>query len=438
VKENRKFASSKRAGGLPAPWDRSSGPYLCLWALLLLLSGCASMARLDSVPPALQSTAQPLGIPGLRIYPERNSDSSAPRRLPVAWSTPSIERSGDATHTAGYGDMLAISAGGDGGAFAAGILTGWSQTGTRPTFAVVTGVSAGALIAPFAYLGPKYDHVLRDVTLGPDEFFHKRGLIAGLLGDAFAGSEPLQQLLATYVTPEVMRDIAREYRRGRDLYIMTTNLDAGTPVIWNMGAIAASDAPGSLALFRQVMLASASVPAAVSPVLIKVTADGHTYQELHVDGGVVHQVFLYPFQGTPWDSRTVQQPAHPPRAFLIMNTDIEMKWSPTPLRALKIGSRALDTMVQVEARNDIDDIFAALRRQGVAMNLAYVHSDFHCPHPHAFDHHYMSALFSYGERMALTEHPWRDAPPDMEESPARSAAKPTLATANRPPSPAAR
>ena len=333
--------------------DRLSGRFhlrLLPCITLLALAACTTTTRLAAVPSELQDEARPDGVPGVRFYPQQFSDPSAHLQgftlqpastggseIPVSWDT-----------NVGC-DLLAISAGGDRGAFAAGLLNGWSQTGTRPRFRVVTGVSVGALIAPFAFLGPRYDHVLREVTLsaGPGRFFRRRSPISGLLSDGFASSEPLKQLLTTYVTAEVLKEIANEYRHGRGLYIMTTDLDAGIPVIWNMGAIAASDSSDALALFRQVMRASAAIPVAVSPVLIDVTAAGRHFQELHVDGSVVHQVFLYPYSA-PLSAPAVRHAGPSCRAFIIMNTQFDSDRSPTPRRTLSIGERTLQTLTRVE------------------------------------------------------------------------------------------
>jgi len=397
--------------------DRALRQHLLLPALVLLLSACASVPRLDAVPSSLKAAAHPLGTPGLRVYPERvnepvvDAGSQLDRRL-----LSRVTDTGDALGSEAPRDLLAISAGGDGGAFAAGLLTGWSQAGTRPRFAVVTGVSVGALIAPFAFLGPRYDHVLHEVALstGPDKLFRNRGLIVGLLGDGLSSSAPLEGLVARYVTREMLEQVAREYRSGRDLFIMTTDLDAGEPVIWNMGAIAASDAAGSLALFRQVMLASASVPAVVSPVLIDVAAGGQHFRELHVDGGVSHQVFLYdPGVRSP-AFRVRQQPR---RAFIIMNMRLETESFATPRRTLRIASRAIDMMIQAEAKSDIESMSDALGPLGVELRLAHIGSDFKFPHQRDFDSSYMRELFFYGVKLAASEHAWQAAPAPAQPPP---------------------
>jgi len=254
------------------------------------------------------------------------------------------------------------------------------------------------------------------LSAGPESFFHRRSFLSGLLGDGFASSEPLERVLATYVTAAVLREIAGEYRHGRDLYIMTTDLDAGVPVIWNMGAIAASDSPDALMLFRQVMRASTAIPVAVAPILISVTAGGRHFQELHVDGSVTHQVFLDPFSLPQLRVSNVQASAPSCRAFIIINSQMGLSRSTTPRRALRIGERSIQTLVQVEASNDIASIFTALQRQDIQFNLAYIDSDFQALHPHDFDPSYMRALFSYAQRLGSGAYLWRAAPPPAQPS----------------------
>lgn len=395
----------------------------CL-ALVLVLSACVSLERPDAVPTPLLEEAQPLGIPGLRMYPERLPGAAAAQLDQPMRRMASVTAVREPPpQEADPLDLLAISAGGDGGAFAAGLLTGWSKAGTRPRFAVVTGVSAGALVAPFAFLGPRYDPVLREIVLSlrPEKVFRQRSVIAGLLGDGFSSSAPLERLLTRYITPEVLSDIAREYRSGRDLLIMTTDLDAATPVIWNMGAIAASDAPDSLALFLKVILASVSIPTAVSPVLIDVAAGERHFRELHVDGGVSHQVFL----------PAPELCAQGCRAYVIMNARLETQRATTPRRILRIGWRAVETMIQAEAHNDLEHIQAALEPAGAAMQVAYMQPDFKAPHPRAFDSAYMQSLFAYGVQLASGGQAWH-AVPAQAPPPSLQRLNPALATLHAP------
>ena len=193
-------------------------------------------------------------------------------------------------------NYLAVSGGGDNGAFGAGLMNGWTETGTRPEFKMVTGVSTGALIAPFAFLGSDYDATLREVytTMTPEKVYRARGFSAALYDDAMADTTPLSQVIAGYADQKMFDAIAREYQKGRLLMIGTTDLDAQRPVIWNIGALAASGHPGALDLFRKILRASAAIPGAFQPVLIDVEIDGRKYQEMHVDGGAIAQLFLYP------------------------------------------------------------------------------------------------------------------------------------------------
>ncbi len=191
---------------------------------------------------------------------------------------------------------LAVSGGGDNGAFGAGLMNGWTETGTRPEFKMVTGVSTGALIAPFAFLGPDYDAALREVytTMTPEKVYRARGLSAALFDDAMADTSPLAAMIARYADQKMLDAIAREYQKGRLLMIGTTDLDAQRPVIWNIGAHRGQRPPGALDLFRKILRASAAIPGAFQPVLIDVEIDGRKYQEMHVDGGAIAQLFLYP------------------------------------------------------------------------------------------------------------------------------------------------
>jgi predicted acylesterase/phospholipase RssA len=186
--------------------------------------------------------------------------------------------------------FLAVSGGGDNGAFGAGLLNGWTETGTRPEFKLVTGVSTGALIAPFAFLGPDHDGTLKRfyTTLAPSDILEMRSLLAAITSDALADNAPLWQLVENVVDQALLDAIAAEYNdKGRLLLVATVDLDARQSVLWNMTKIAASDDPKALELFRSVMIASAAIPGTFPPVMIDVELDGQAYQEMHVDGGTM-------------------------------------------------------------------------------------------------------------------------------------------------------
>src|SRR4029077_9924709 len=198
---------------------------------------------------------------------------------------------------------------------------------TRPEFKLVSGVSTGSLIAPFAFLGSAYDPQLRAVytAVQPPDIFEKRSLLTAVFHESFADTTPLYRLISRYVDEAMMAAIAREYSKGRLLLIGTTNVDVQRPVIWNIGAIAASGKPGAIELFRKILLASAAVPGLFPPVLIDVEAGGQRFQEMHVDGGAVSQMFLSPPSvGLQANVKAISRERH---AFLIRNSRLDPDWA---------------------------------------------------------------------------------------------------------------
>jgi predicted acylesterase/phospholipase RssA len=386
----------------------------------VLLQACSALPRLDPVPPAQTELAQIAGIPDARYWLDRDlgpfirsviGDNQRERDA--------LAQSGRAADPLPPINFLAISGGGDAGAFAAGILSGWTARGDRPAFKVVTGISAGALIAPFAFLGPQYDEVIVNVAtaIGPNDVFHQRNVLVGLAKDGMADSEPLARIVAKYVTPEILAAVAREFAKGRVLEIGTTDLDAGRPVTWNMGAIAASKEPGALELFRKIMIASTSIPGAVSPVMFDVVAGGKHFQEMHVDGGVITQVFTYPPSTVMELLRATGKPLDRDlRIFVIRNGKLEPEWSATERRTLSIGGRAINALVQMQGTNDLYRIYTTAKRDGADFNLAYIGSDFTYPHPHQFDTDYMKHLYAYAYSLGATGNAWHKAPPNESPS----------------------
>ena len=378
-------------------------------AIAATLQACGTVARLDAVPADLVDRATTPGIPdsrywlGADIGPFIKGVIDDNRRELEA-----LSKAGLSTDPMPPAYVLAISGGGDNGSFGAGLLAGWTVHGDRPQFRVVTGISAGGLIAPFAYLGPAYDPVLRDVavSVGEDDVFRSRGLITGLSSDGMADSEPLARLVAQHVTPQVLAAVAAEYEKGRALVIGTTDLDSGRAVSWNMGAIAASRAPGALELFRKVMVASASIPGAVSPVMIDVEVDGKRYQEMHVDGGVINQVFTYPSNAFALQQIHGRPFGREIRVYAIRNGKLAPEWSPTPRQTLSIGGRAFSLLMQRQGIGDIEQIYRTARQDNADFNLAYIGSDFAPGEHREFDRAYMSRLFNYAYQLGAKGYPW--------------------------------
>jgi hypothetical protein len=404
-----KLQSRIIAGRVPLRWVTTA------LVVVLALQSCGSLPRRDAVPHELTETDTPLGVPDARFW----MDGDLSPMIKDVVREGDRERS-ELTATGKLTDqlppayLLALSGGSDGGAFGAGLPVGWSGQGTRPEFKLVTGISAGALIAPFAFLGPKYDDVLHSVStsVGPKDFFRKRGMLPGILSDGIADSAPLARLIAKYVTPEVLAAVAREYEKGRFLLIGTTDLDAGRAVMWNMGAIATSNSPGAIDLFRKVMLASSSIPGVISPVMIDVDIDRKPFQEMHVDGGAITQVFLYPRQMFAATRAATGMPfARERHAYLIRNGQLESQWAKTKRRTLNIGDRAISTLIQTQGVNDLDRIYLTAQQDGVDFNLAFIGPDFAYPHKEAFATDYMRRLYDYAYQLSVKGYPWSKSMP---------------------------
>jgi predicted acylesterase/phospholipase RssA len=374
------------------------------------LAGCSTPQRLPAVPSASALQAgESLGP--IRFLVSRESDSFA------AEARDSLSREQAWLASQGKGGelppayYLAISGGGDNGAYGAGFLNGWTASGTRPEFKVVTGISTGALIAPFAFIGPKYDYVLQKVytTTAQKDIFKKRGIKSLLWGDAAADTTPLANIIAAHVTPEFLTEVAAEYAKGRVLLIGTTNLDSMEPVIWNMGAIASSNSPRSVSLFRSILLASASIPGAFPPVMIDVNVNGTPYQEMHVDGGTIAQVFLYP--------PSFSTAGAPPRKrvlYIIRNARMDADWASTERRTMTIAMRAIDSLTRTQGIGDLYRIYTTTNRDGIDFNLTYIPATFNTPHTEQFDTNYMRQLYDVGLKAASAGYQWQKYPPGLD------------------------
>ena len=383
---------------------------LAIVALLVVLTGCAGVPERQPLPPEHVLAAAIPGVANARFWADE-------------WPTFSMERFDTFTdadfrenYSRIYGkphNYLAVSGGGANGAFGAGLLLGWSATGTRPEFTMVTGVSTGALTAPFAFLGEAYDDELKTVytTTKTSDIVKKRNLISVVFSDSVADTTPLKMLIEKYIGTEMVDAIAREYRKGRRLFIGTVNLDAGRSVIWDIGAIAASDYPHKMKLIHDVLRASAAIPVAFSPVLIPVVAEGQQYDELHVDGGAGSQVFVYP-AAVDWRSITQKLRVQgEPRVYVIRNSFLDPDYQGIRRNVIPIASRTIDSLIRTQGIGDLYQIYALCRRDGNDFNLAYIPSDFTEKPTEAFDPVYMNKLMDRGYQMALDGYPWEKAPP---------------------------
>lgn len=369
-------------------------------SLVLMLGACASGAR-SSFDVQDREGARPMGLISAPDHPIRVYLDAEDR----AEIFQKGFRDGMPVGADGRLDFIALSGGGSNGAFTAGLMKGWSETGERPDFEVVTGVSTGALAAPFVFLGSDYDDELAEAYTGGAAagLLQSRGFSA-LVGSGIYRSEPLKELVARYVDEDMLRAIAAEYAKGRLLLVATTDLDSQRGVSWDMGAIASQGTPQALDLFRNVLVASASIPGAFPPVLIQSTHDDLEFEEMHVDGGVTT-----PFLAVPealWSFREPSQTLRGARFYVVVNGRTNPSFDITRDTPQGVLARSLDILLRASLittlagnaafadRNDLFFRFAALPDDSEASSLD-------------FSVESMSKVYEVGRQGAISGDAWR-------------------------------
>jgi predicted acylesterase/phospholipase RssA len=322
------------------------------------------------------------GMPGARFWADSISDFE--QALPQ-----------------GSGPWLILSEGGADGAYGAGVLSGWTKEGSRPAFSVVTGASTGALIAPYAFLGADYDDRLHQqyTTVTAADIFELNETPESMFDDW-----PLVSLIAKIVTPEMLHSVAEEHQRGRRLFVATTNLDAARPVIWNMGVIAAQSGEPGLHLFRQVLLASASIPGMFQPVMIDVQANGQHFQEMHADGGATAPFYVAP-ESLLLGATNVRLPAS--AIYIVINGKLTPEFQITDRTTVSILGRSIDVALKAAARAEIVAVHSVARSQGIEVNVAAVDPSFSYESHGPFDTQQMKALFDIGFEQARNRAAFR-------------------------------
>jgi hypothetical protein len=312
-------------------------------------------------------------------------------------------------------NYLVISGGGANGAYGAGVLKAWTELGTRPEFTIVTGISTGALTAPFAFLGSEYDAKLEELytTLDTTQLINTRGFFAILGADSVVDTTPLSSVLEEVVDEEMIAALAREHEKGRILTVGTTNMDAGRPVVWNLTRVAASGHPEASKLIREVLLASASIPGAFPPVYIEVEAsDGQKYDEMHGDGGVTSQMYFYP-AGVDWNQvEELLGVKGAPTIHLMRNAYIHPQYEVIDPRLLPIAGRTINSLIRTQGIGDFFRIWTLAKRDGLELEVTWipdnVHTELGVEPTEAFDPKYMKALFEFGYRQTLNGETWQD------------------------------
>jgi predicted acylesterase/phospholipase RssA len=384
----------------------------------LTLAACASSATVSElrtpVPETLVKIAAVPGYGKIRYWGDDGSSISAEviaRRREQLLKAAEL----DPTLLSQPTTMLTVSGGGSNGAFGAGLLVGWTATGKRPNFDLVTGISTGSLTAPFAFLGTPYDQKLRDAftTISGDDVMKRRGALAILGGQSIASNDPLRKMVSGYVTDQMVDDIAREHAKGRRLLIGTTNIDADRPVIWDIGEIASSGVADRKMLIANILVASAAIPGVFPPVRITVTADGKTYDELHVDGGTSNQVFLLPANMTVKQLDPRFKNKRTRQLYIIRNAKTTPEYSQVKPVLASVAGKALSSLTKTQGIGDLYRMYTQAQRDHMDFNLISIPESFTKTEPKPFDTAYMVALYGTGYDLGRTNIPWQKVPPGL-------------------------
>jgi predicted acylesterase/phospholipase RssA len=382
-------------------------------AIVIIMGGCVAPRDRAAVPGSEIEAARVTGYSDIRFWGDEVTptiEAVIRRQYRQVRQATVAGEPGVSTRKA---EFLAISGGGGDGAYAAGFLSGWTRSGQRPHFEVVTGVSTGALAAPFAFLGSRYNGVLRDIytRYSDSDLVVDRGFL-GFLGSSRYDTAPLKRLIEQYMTDDVLEAIAQEYAKGRRLLVQTTNIDAQRPVIWDLSAIAASQQPDRRDLIAQVLLASSAIPGLFPPVRIQVNADGRSYDELHVDGGVTAQIFFAPprtrfarFEQMAFGG------ARERTLYVIRNGKLTPDYKPAEERAFPLAIRSIATLTKYQGLSDLRRLDRIARETNARVLFTSIPPTFTQTPRSEFDRLYMRELFSVGEQMGQSGRAWRSGPP---------------------------
>ncbi|WP_245520171.1 patatin-like phospholipase family protein [Mesorhizobium sp. M00.F.Ca.ET.217.01.1.1] len=372
---------------------------VCQILLAVLLIGCTSTQRVAYLADEANS-AQVSGFHAIRTNLDARPDTMAkpPQRA----------------HASSKAEMnyLVISGGGSGGAFSAGVLKAWSETGTRPRFDIVSGVSTGALIAPYAFLGSSYDDRLVDLyTSGvAKNLVDAKWLPTGLLGTSLLKQGPLRKMVERYITEDVLKTVAVEYRKGRRLLVLTSNLDSQRAVIWDMGAIANSGKPDALRLFQDVLIASASIPGVYPAVLIRVHSGNHVFEEMHSDGGSGSQILAVPDGFMTSANPAKPRPGVRLNMYVLVNNALMPEFENVKNNTLSVMARAYSIQVKSQTRSALLPSYMFAQRVGIRFHVASIDRQIDYSVLDPFNTEYMRSVFRLGYSETIAGKLWKDKP----------------------------
>ncbi|MBA3537609.1 MAG: patatin-like phospholipase family protein [Tatlockia sp.] len=395
---------------------------ICLPSLMIAcisILSCTNISLYKPLPQNLEDSAYVRGFEGVRAFgdaPSKAMEQSAQQSLKdiLEKNEGKLPRELNA---------LALSGGGADGAFGAGLLYGWTKSGKRPVFHLVTGISTGALIAPFAFLGSKYDEQLKAIytNLSDKHIYEFNNVfsiifsyIKPVLRPSIASNQPLKEIIRKVVNQSMLEQIKKEHLKGRRLFIGTTQLNAQRLVIWDIGAIAASGNKEALSLIHKILLASSALPGIFPPQYFSVVANHKNYREMHIDGGVETQVMLYERAIVPFAEIYVNKEAHLiKRLYIIRNSKVKPEWKNVIPLLHDILGRVILTLTKSQGIGDLYRLYAFAVRDHIDYNLAYIPTNFKQHSKTLFDKQYMNELFKIGEKLSIKGYPWKKYPPGL-------------------------
>ena len=397
-----------------------------LTLLAVLVSGCASTPR-PTPPEAGAPLEQPWGSVPLQADAGEIDQDIADTFIRSLQAKRDEMRQSGATGEIPY-RALTLSGGGSRGAYGAGVLSGWTERGDRPQFDVVTGISTGALMATHAFLGPEFDDDLAIYrTIGNDDVFLERSLMKALKGPAMLDTTPLRETLLTIITEETLDQVAEEYRKGRRLFIGTTNLDSNLFTVWDMGQIAGSARADRLKRYIDVVMASAAFPIAFPPIYLEVESESGTFTEMHADGGIRESAFFFDFDllgdvRQAMESAGIHEDEFKQELYLLINAPLAgtgaRSYKPVEGKMGPIAGATVDAFLTKVTQGSVYRLWVLAMVHGADVHLSFVPPDFEFTSGSlSFDVAEQTALFDRGYQQALEGVAWatQSAPASTEE-----------------------
>ncbi|WP_246611891.1 patatin-like phospholipase family protein [Agarivorans aestuarii] len=379
----------------------------CLALLLFMAVGCSSPERNAAQESELM---YPLATAGLRYW---DGESTEITEHNIEQEYQSILDSRARNNGVGSDIYhLALSGGGVNGAFSAGVLNAWTANGDRPEFDLVTGVSTGAIVSVFAYLGSGYDSTLKNYyTETPmSSLFQVKSIWSLLRGEAVLDTAGFEDQVRSYIDADIVKQLAEQRAKGRLLVIGTTNLDNEKMSLWDVGKIAQVGSDEAITLIQNIIIASSSVPGAFPAKSIVIDDGQQRFEELHVDGGVSRQVFLVP----QWAYYNLPFERNPQHVFVIRNGLLKPHYQVTNNNLTDIGLRSISTIIRNQGIGDVEHIYHFAQHNQMSFRLAYIDNDFSKISDEAFTKEYMTSLYQYGYQKTIAESLWEDVPPSLQ------------------------